>query len=126
MQRRKIANSEIGEYFEEVRVVTKKDASDFAQVISDQGVERQDTWIVGDSIRSDINPALQVGAKPMLYVYTHHSYYWRQEYGVIPLGSFHKIDTLEEAVEIFENPEGHALTTPADWLAIIENLPQRE
>lgn len=115
LQTKKIAYVEIAEYFDDVRIVATKDASHFRSLISDSGYTPQNTWVIGDSIRSDINPALEVGAKCILYVYTHHSYYWRQEYGVSPTHPFFTVDELEKAISILENPRAAKMITPSEW-----------
>lgn len=64
-----------------------------------------DTWVVGDSITSDINPANRVGARCILYLYTHDSYHWEQEYGVPAEGPFYLARTLSDVRHILEAPE---------------------
>ncbi len=54
------------------------------------------TWIIGDSIKSDINPGVETGANCFLYVYHHHKYSWLQEYGCTPIGPFYKVKSLAE------------------------------
>ncbi len=119
LQKRKIIYSEIAQYFNDIRIVSQKDASHFKEVISDAGAVPENTWVIGDSIRSDINPAIEAGTKAILFQYTHHSYYWRQEYGVVPIDSFFRINNLMEAIPILENPSAVKKTTPKEWNLMI-------
>lgn len=104
-QRRKLHYSGLIKYFDLVRVVTTKDANKFESVIKESGSCSKDTWIIGDSIKSDINPGIEVEAKCILYVYTHHTYYWRQEYGFPPEGPFYMVYQLKKAIDILKSPQ---------------------
>jgi putative hydrolase of the HAD superfamily len=129
LQRRKIVNLGIERYFDDIQIVSKKEPADFQRLVNMHGYSPETTWVIGDSIRSDINPALQLGANAILYAYSHHSYYWRQEYGVVPLGSFYKVETLEEAMGVLDKPHDHFLTSPSIWLESLSNAvnePEKE
>jgi putative hydrolase of the HAD superfamily len=105
VQQRKLASNRIHHYFNEVRIVPRKDASVFARVMSERRIGPSATWVVGDSVRSDINPAIESGANPILYLYTHHSYYWLQEYGVKPVGPFFLARTLVDVTNLLRHPD---------------------
>jgi putative hydrolase of the HAD superfamily len=122
LQKRKIAHSSIGEYFDEINIVSTKGPEQFAQLISAHDARPNDTWVIGDSIRSDVNPAIHVGANAILYAYSHHSYYWRQEYGVVPEGCFHKVDDLADAVQILRDPTSWPRITPEQWSKSMADL----
>ncbi|HEX6587785.1 MAG TPA: HAD family hydrolase [Longimicrobiales bacterium] len=52
---------------ERVRVTDVKTAARFRETIEDLGVSRAErAWMIGNSIRSDVNPALEVGANAIL------------------------------------------------------------
>jgi putative hydrolase of the HAD superfamily len=116
IQHKKLAHCRIAHYFETIRVVAAKDARAFQQAVKESGVHPDSAWVIGDSIRSDINPAIEAGIKCILYVYSHHSYYWRQEYGVIPIQPFYKIGALNEAITLLENPSAIKMTSPSEWV----------
>jgi len=50
-------------YFDRVVIVDGTHAKDYSGVISDLGVGPSDVWVIGNSPRSDINPALKLGLK---------------------------------------------------------------
>ena len=110
-QRRKLHYSSLLKYFNFVQVVTTKDSNKFAGVIKDAGFCSKDTWIIGDSIKSDINPGIELAAKCILYVYTHHTYYWRQEYGFPADGSFYMIYELNKAIDILKSPQSFEMVS---------------
>jgi len=104
VQRRKIEFHRMAEYFEGIDIVSKKDAEVFSGVMKNYNVLPHDCWVVGDSVKSDINPGYSAGANCILYLYSHHSYYWQQEYGVAPVGEFFMAQDLLEVLDIFRNP----------------------
>lgn len=99
-----ITSHQLRGHFDRVEVVEGKTAALFRRLIAEMHVPPSECWIIGDSVRSDINPGIEAGANCILYLYTHHSYYWRQEYGDAPRGSFYLARTLLEALEILRNP----------------------
>ena len=60
-QKGKLARSGLEEFFEAVHVVPEKDADVFQEIISRYNLTLDRTWMVGNSPRSDINPALEAG-----------------------------------------------------------------
>jgi putative hydrolase of the HAD superfamily len=81
-----------------VRVCERKDAHMFMQTLEHYGVDSPDAaWMIGNSIRSDINPALEAGANAIL-VETADPW----EYDVVePLApGFHRVRTFPDAVEL--------------------------
>lgn len=105
LQLRKTARVGISQYFKRIEVVAQKDADVLRRIIEKEGSAPSATWVIGDSIKSDINPAVEVGARCILYLYTHASYHWQQEYGDIPKGPFYVAKTLPEIRDIIEAPE---------------------
>jgi putative hydrolase of the HAD superfamily len=61
VQQSKLALSGLAPFFEGVHVVAEKDAGVLRRLVADYGLRPEQTWMVGNSPRSDINPALEVG-----------------------------------------------------------------
>ena len=61
-QEQKLAASGLGELFAAVEIVSEKDASTYARVFARHGTGAQQAAMAGNSIRSDILPALEAGA----------------------------------------------------------------
>jgi putative hydrolase of the HAD superfamily len=57
----KVERSGLKPYFEGVEVVPEKDAESYHAIVEKYGLERSTTWMVGNSPKSDINPAIAAG-----------------------------------------------------------------
>ena len=60
-QKLKIDRSGLGVYFGHTAIVQEKDAASYRRLVREQGMDPQATWMIGNSPRSDINPALEAG-----------------------------------------------------------------
>lgn len=70
IQNKKVKDNGFHNYFDEVIVAPIKDARVFGDVIAKYGVTTKNTWIIGNSVRSEIIPAQQLGAKHILTAVT--------------------------------------------------------
>lgn len=61
-QERKLAQSGLGEFFDAVEIVSHKTEATYQQVFARHGTGPQSAMMVGNSLRSDILPALGAGA----------------------------------------------------------------
>jgi putative hydrolase of the HAD superfamily len=57
----KVERSGISQYFEATEVVAEKNADTYAHLVVQFKLDRHTTWMVGNSPKSDINPALGAG-----------------------------------------------------------------
>ena len=57
----KVERSGLKEYFTAVEVVAEKDAATYKGVVEKYGLRKEITWMIGNSPKSDINPALEAG-----------------------------------------------------------------
>jgi putative hydrolase of the HAD superfamily len=57
----KVERSGLKQYFAAVEIVAEKNAAVYSHVVEQFGLDRQATWMVGNSPKSDINPALAAG-----------------------------------------------------------------
>jgi putative hydrolase of the HAD superfamily len=73
----KLARSGIEEHFSAVEVPREKDPDAYRAICSKYGLTPHTTWMVGNSPRSDINPALASGLHA---VYIHHPHTWVLEH----------------------------------------------
>ncbi|MGD8997239.1 MAG: HAD hydrolase-like protein [Anaerolineae bacterium] len=92
VQKDKLARSGLRHFFEQVHVVPEKDADVFRRLIRRHELRPEQTWMVGNSPRSDINPAVEAGLGAF---YVPHPNTWDLEVEevvdserVIVLGSF--------------------------------------
>ncbi len=57
----KVERSGLKTYFEAVEIVAEKDAAIYSHLLEKHGLTRDSTWMIGNSPKSDINPALAAG-----------------------------------------------------------------
>jgi len=97
-QENKLVRSGLGHLFDEVHVVPEKEAEVIRGLLARYELRPEQTWMVGNSPRSDINPALEarIGA-----IYVPHPNTWKLEQGeiaeperVIVLNCFRELDAL--------------------------------
>jgi putative hydrolase of the HAD superfamily len=80
----KVERSGVERFFRQVVVVHEKDVATYQQVLSQLQLDPKDTWMIGNSPRSDINPALATGLNA---VYIPHPHTWHLEHEeVSPMG----------------------------------------
>jgi putative hydrolase of the HAD superfamily len=60
-QNDKLSRSGVADYFEAVEVLPEKHRTAYVSLISRHQIEPRTTWMIGNSPRSDINPALSAG-----------------------------------------------------------------
>lgn len=73
----KVERSGIVGFFRQVVIVEEKDVATYRRVVSALSVDPRHTWMVGNSPRSDINPALAAGLNA---VYIPHPHTWHLEH----------------------------------------------
>lgn len=60
-QEAKIAQSGLADLFHRIEVVSEKDVPTYARVLAELGVAAEQFAMVGNSLRSDIEPVIQLG-----------------------------------------------------------------
>jgi putative hydrolase of the HAD superfamily len=75
-QKLKIDRSGLGTYFGHTAIVREKDRESYAKLVSERELDPAGTWMVGNSPKSDINPALAAGINA---VYVPHDRTWHLE-----------------------------------------------
>ncbi len=73
----KVERSGLKQYFSAVEIVSEKDVSTYRAVTSKYGLLAEVTWMVGNSPKSDINPALAAGLNA---VFVPHDKTWVLEH----------------------------------------------
>ena len=76
----KLARSGIAHHFTAVEVPREKDPGTYQAVCAKYELARHTTWMIGNSPRSDINPALACGLHA---VYIHHPHTWVLEHDAL-------------------------------------------
>ncbi len=75
-QKLKIDRSGLGVYFGHTAIVKEKDEAAYSRLVAERGLDSTRTWMIGNSPKSDINPALRAGINA---VFVPHSRTWSLE-----------------------------------------------
>ncbi|NLG49456.1 MAG: HAD family hydrolase [Chloroflexi bacterium] len=70
-QRAKLERSGLEPLFDACYIVQEKDVTTYQNVICELGVRPRDTWMIGNSPKSDINPAVAAGLNAILIPHAH-------------------------------------------------------
>jgi putative hydrolase of the HAD superfamily len=101
-QERKLAQSGLGELFDAVEIVSDKTAQTYASAFSRHGTGPEQAMMVGNSLRSDVLPAIAAGS---FGTYVPHSLTWEYERAEEPAADaprFAKIDTLAQLAPLID------------------------
>ncbi|MGH9584914.1 MAG: HAD family hydrolase [Bryobacteraceae bacterium] len=80
-QRLKIDRSGLAPYFKHAAIVKEKNEAAYRELSRERGFALARTWMIGNSPKSDINPALAAGLRA---VYVPHPRTWSLEYEDVP------------------------------------------
>jgi putative hydrolase of the HAD superfamily len=106
-QEGKLARSGLAGHFDGVHVVQEKDAEVLRGLLTDYGLQPDMTWMVGNSPRSDINPALEAGIGA---VHIPHSITWSlEQQEIADRGRVVKLKDFGELLDLFDGLEERSL-----------------
>ncbi len=83
-QAAKIERSGLVNYFEAVEITPEKDTASYEQIVNRHKIVKQNGWMVGNSPRSDVNPALEAGLN---VVFIPHRMTWVLEHAELMSGT---------------------------------------
>ena len=106
-QERKITASGLASYFRHMEIVSDKNPEAYAALLRKHSLAPERFLMVGNSLRSDILPVLEIGGWA---VYVPHELTWAHETGTTPAAShrFYEIDHLGLLPELIAKIEAHA------------------
>lgn len=96
-QQPRIEASGLMPYFDKISIVQEKTPDLFRFILAEQGWQAERVWMVGNSMRSDVNPALAAGLNVAFLTVSAWAYDDAQ-----PVGHFHTIDRLADFMELIE------------------------
>ncbi len=96
-QKLKVERSGIEEYFKQVVIVPEKDVATYHRVVNELQIDPQRAWMIGNSPRSDINPALDAGLNA---VYIPHPHTWHLEHEEVQYVEEGRLLTLSTFAEL--------------------------
>jgi putative hydrolase of the HAD superfamily len=98
-QRIKIDRSGLGCYFRHTAIVREKHEPAYRQLAQEHAFRPEKTWMIGNSPKSDINPALAAGFSA---VYVPHPRTWRLEHEDVP-ESHPRLLRIERITELIQH-----------------------
>ncbi len=78
-QKLKIDRSGLGVYFGHTAIVKEKDAAAYRRLVEERGMDCSRTWMIGNSPKSDVNPAMEAGLNAVFVPHAHTWVLERQE-----------------------------------------------
>jgi putative hydrolase of the HAD superfamily len=90
-QRHKIDRSPVGRYFRDFEIVREKDVGAYRGVAARHGLNPHVTWMIGNSPKSDINPALDAGWNA---VFVPHARTWSLENTDLRTGAVGRLEVV--------------------------------
>jgi putative hydrolase of the HAD superfamily len=70
-QKLKIDRSGLGRFFRHTAIVKEKDTAAYERLVRDRQLDAARTWMVGNSPKSDINPAMEAGLNAVFIPHAH-------------------------------------------------------
>ena len=70
-QRLKIDRSGLGQFFQHTAIVKEKDAEAYRRLVAGRGMDPARTWMIGNSPKSDVNPAIEAGLNAIFVPHAH-------------------------------------------------------
>jgi putative hydrolase of the HAD superfamily len=92
-QEQKLARSGLGDFFDAIEIVSEKDASTYRRIVARQGIRAEETVMIGNSMKSDVLPALEAG---LWGIHIPYHITWAHEHAEAPSDSprFAKLETI--------------------------------
>jgi putative hydrolase of the HAD superfamily len=95
-QESKLARSGVADLFLGVEIVSEKNVTSYKAILSRRGIKAEEFVMVGNSLRSDIVPVLELGARAI-----HIPYHvtWRHEQvdeASLPRSGWHRLESIDE------------------------------
>ena len=94
VQKKKLQLTNLKKYFSEIYVLRYKSVEEYQNILTEHNLNKKDTWIVGNSVRSDLNPGLKLGINCILIPYLS----WKFEEEEPLSENYLQLDSLEEVL----------------------------
>ena len=100
-QKLKVDRSGLARYFGHTAIVKEKDSHAYSRLVEEQRFAPEGTWMIGNSPKSDINPALEVGLGAVLVPHAHTWVLEHQDVRVPPGSRYLRVDRIVDLREHF-------------------------
>ena len=95
VQEEKIRLTGLDKFFSDVNVLKHKNVEEYQAIIKKHNLNKEETWIIGNSVRSDLNPGLKLGLNCILIPYLS----WKFEDEKPISKNYLELNTLIEVLE---------------------------
>jgi putative hydrolase of the HAD superfamily len=105
-QEAKLAGSGLADKFSQVEIVSEKDVATYRRIIASTGVAPERFLMIGNSVRSDVLPVVELGGRAVHLPYT---YTWAHEEVVGANGhthGYHELRSIRELPALVEALDG--------------------
>jgi len=102
-QEAKVAASGIADRFDAVEIVAEKDAATYRAILDRHGIAPERFCMVGNSVRSDVLPVLELGGHA---VHIPYEYLWAHEAVGEPGEDHLVVQALRDLADLFDRPDG--------------------
>ena len=100
-QRMKVDRSGLAHFFSHTGIVKEKDAPAYEKLVAEQGFDKAASWMIGNSPKSDINPALEAGLGAVLVPHERTWVLERCELRVSNEGRFLQVTKFSDLAKLF-------------------------
>ena len=97
VQEEKVKLTGLKKYFSEIYVLKYKNVEEYKNILKEHNLNKKETWIVGNSVRSDLNPGLKLGINCILIPYLS----WKFEEEKPMSENYLQLNSLIELLEYF-------------------------
>jgi putative hydrolase of the HAD superfamily len=91
-QRLKVERSGVAHFFTRTEIVREKNTAAYRELIARHELDPGRTWMIGNSPKSDINPAIEAGLHA---IFIPHAHTWMLEHQEIRTDAAHRLLTLD-------------------------------
>jgi len=96
IQAKRLKESRLDRFFHEVYIVPDKTHKEYTRIALQNGLEPSKSWIIGNSMKGDINPGLRSGFN-CIHVFHHNTWDFEEEEAV---GEHFSVRSIREVPEI--------------------------
>jgi len=97
LQGKKVERSGLGSFFDRVHVLVEKHAGGYRELVQLEGLDPSNTWMIGNSPKSDINPAIEAGLHA---IFIPHDRTWSVE--CVEIAQSPRVVTLQRFADLVD------------------------
>lgn len=103
VQWKKVNDLHLEPFFEHIYITERKTSDQLAQILVEQHLQPASSWMVGNSLRSDINPALRLGLRCIWF----QAHSWDYDHDALRPGHIWRVSNLDEIPDLLARVDMH-------------------